>query len=628
MLAGVLQYIKQADRLRCCALVSSRWRLAANSTIRSVNLTGDTQQGVDSLSAWLHSNRNASQIQHIQVACTSTAHRDKDTLLNLQVPVSALKQLESLQVLQCQVRTVDPAAFIDDSHTSASTAAAESSASMAATTAQLTCLKALTALSRLELDKASLSPFELSSCTGLQHLMLRNVTNIGGGPVMQLGSALPQLTQLTYLGFWHNVNKPHREQRELTSSLLAKFSNLQQLQELQLGASYKLYKAADLAHIPTSLSSLHLYDAPAMSGDSMPQLQDMTQLQCLCLVRPKSIDPAMLSGLNQLTQLALTDAVISDAAVTAQLLASLQQLTQLKHLGLANAVDAWCSAPELYAGITASSQLVSLDLSKCGLHYNAYKHILRADAFMTALTSLATSAPLFNKPEGFQRLLDCCPALQQLTIAGTGGVEYQHPDVSYHETSPRIKLVVSFLHGLLKVALRVNKHSCSHINHMASSSTCSPACRLSVCFCNVLTCSMLTLTSVHLLQLLCTWETACCCQPPCSITTHCHLMRLQGISALQYLTTITSLILNGPQVDDEALYAISRCSQLKELKLDIPDLAFEQPSLWGLQGLTRLTGLTGLHVSARLYDNLIPWFEEKLVGLLGDALGQQSTLQQ
>lgn len=89
-----------------------------------------------------------------------------------------------------------------------------------------------------------------------------------------------------------------------------------------------------------------------------------------------------------------------------------------------------------------------------------------------------------------------------------------------------------------------------------------------------------------------------------------HVICLQDILALTELSSLTTIVMHDVETDDGVLRSISHCTQLKELKLDIPDLAFEQPSLWDLQDLTRLTGLTQLHVSARLP---MDWFIEDLV---------------
>lgn len=67
---------------------------------------------------------------------------------------------------------------------------------------------------------------------------------------------------------------------------------MQQLRELRLNVTP--FKEADLVHIPTSSMLLQLHDARDVSRSTMPQLQQMMQLQCLHLLRLKPFDLAMI----------------------------------------------------------------------------------------------------------------------------------------------------------------------------------------------------------------------------------------------------------------------------------------------------------------------------------------------
>lgn len=435
LLARVLQHVEQSQRLRCCALVSTKWRHAANLATRSASVTADTQQRFDSLSAWLNSDRNAcSKLQCIQVAYKSAADGFDRHRPVLNVPFAALQQLRSLQLLQCRVKAVSPAT--SDNTNPAGTATTGEAASAAPSAVQEPqCLRALTALSRLELAESSMQLSGLGSCTGLQHLKL---CNCGGDDLLFcLQSALPQLQQLTHLDIWMKGNKPHERQKELMSGIFAALSSMQQIKVLHLSASYKRFKAADMTHVPTCLSALHLVDAPALDPSTMSQLQEMTQLQCLHLVRPRQFNPAILSGLTQLTSLSVTECHIEDAGTVNGLLRAVQQMQQLKHLDLNHSLLEDSSEPELYAAFTGSSQLISLDISKNRILPDAYKYMFPADASLTAMTSLATCSDMLDNDRVCERLVACCPALKQLIVMDDVGSASNYPKVSVPCLIPR-----------------------------------------------------------------------------------------------------------------------------------------------------------------------------------------------
>lgn len=407
-------------------------------TINSVKFAGLGQQGLDNLSAWLQSNEYVSRLQCIEVVCIPPPHADDHTKHVLHVPFAALQHLSSLELLQCQIQAVGPAAAMMGSSaaTTAGVSARRTAATAATAVPEANCLGALTALSRLELVESCIDLSELSSCTGLQDLMLCNVSHVGGDLVSPLASALCHLTQLTHLNFWHSIEKPNRRQRGQLSAIFASLSSMQQLKQLQL--CLEPFQPAYLAHIPTSLSSLCLHGAPVVSLRTMPQLKNMTQLQCLRLVQPLKIDPAALCSLTQLTWLFVSEHQLASAVAVAQLLNAVRQLKRLKHLELSNCFGDECPEPQLYAALTASDQLESLDIIGNHIDTEAFEYMFDADTSLTALTSLATSSELFPDSDGFQRLVACCPALQQLAIVGDEDFADEPLEVSSNTDVPSV----------------------------------------------------------------------------------------------------------------------------------------------------------------------------------------------
>lgn len=113
-----------------------------------------------------------------------------------------------------------------------------------------------------------------------------------------------------------------------------------------------------------------------------------------------------------------------------ELLRAVQQMQKLKQLDLHDAMLQDSLEPKLYAALTASSQLVLLDISGKIIDSDAYQYMFPADASLAALTSLATSSGLLCYPTACERLVACCPALQQLAVFDDYGQEPVVPEVS------------------------------------------------------------------------------------------------------------------------------------------------------------------------------------------------------
>lgn len=378
LLAGVLQHLKQKERLLLGALVCKTWRLAAGlATCRSgVIYAENSNHGLESLSVWLSSNHSASSLQCI---CVREAIHRTGSKAVLQLPAGKLTCLTALWLPYCHLEVAAPDG-------TALPVAHATTTAVAAT--QLTSLAALTALSSLRLSSAVLDINELGSCTGLQHLDLSNVYHKTAGDKSspldrsfspRLAAAMLQLTQLTYLGlhyyassgFSNDISESIQQEGNSTSSstTAACLSSLQHLQALWLKSTS--CTAVNLRQLPSTLTSLELEFPYSSYRSTLPQAQHMTHLQHLSISRASITDPMLLSQAVSLRDLCLDGCSFHTIDVIDGLLVALQQLEQLQHLSIQNSSVYWLHNEELgrlepqsFAALTASSQLESLDV--CG----------------------------------------------------------------------------------------------------------------------------------------------------------------------------------------------------------------------------------------------------------------------
>lgn len=168
LFAGVLQHVPQKDQLCSHALVSSKWRHAANMATDAVVSNADLAKGLDSLSAWLASNKYIGCIHSIEVKPRLGQYSSVKPVVEL--PFDALRNLRALVLPNCYLKGA-PAV------NSASAERRPRRAAVKAVMLPVSSFAALSALSRLELDNTTLDLNKLGSCTGLKHLILDRVSH-------------------------------------------------------------------------------------------------------------------------------------------------------------------------------------------------------------------------------------------------------------------------------------------------------------------------------------------------------------------------------------------------------------------------------------------------------------------
>jgi hypothetical protein len=186
---------------------------------------------------------------------------------------------------------------------------------------------------------------------------------------------------------------------------------------------------------------------PDEASPALQPLEALTQLQDLRLAADDRITPSMLAAAHHLTRLQLTDCKIQTGVLVghtqrqhlelhrckspdgatgvAQLLAHLQPLQQLTHLGMVASLgtgegDGGSPPAAAYAALTASINLRSLDLRWCTLPPGVWQHVFPAGRQLQHLQVLdignvrqAGPSDYGPAPAG-TLLVSCCPALRSL----------------------------------------------------------------------------------------------------------------------------------------------------------------------------------------------------------------------
>lgn len=184
------------------------------------------------------------------------------------------------------------------------------------------------------------------------------------------------------------------------------------LTRLRLGAGHTHEHAIPLSpqlqHLASSLRELHLLDVPV----EPEQLAGMTGLNVLCL-RSCMLQPAH---------------DVTSAVGTAALLAALQQMTQLRHLQLADLnLDTETGPIGQWSALTASRQLRFLEVEYCmwdALPEGAAQHIFPPGRQLLQLhtlhlTGLGSTFEDHTWLDGADvgRLISACPRLEDLCLA-------------------------------------------------------------------------------------------------------------------------------------------------------------------------------------------------------------------
>ena len=248
---------------------------------------------------------------------------------------------------------------------------------------------------------AALSPL----AAALEHLSISDVCFDG----QQIGfptAVLRQMQQLTYL--------------ELASVCVG--GGLQrEVQDLQA-----LTRLVDLRLCQLNEGG----DAPIVTERMLSGMQGLTRLEFCQVV----LEPGALAGKPKLQHLNLIISHTTGALHegTVQLLSRLQDLQQLTHLDLTDALSRyeWAHPADeervnppasAYAALTASSKLQYLDVSSWALPFGAWQHIFPAGKQLPHLQTLllfgmrGPSGLSLLAPDG---LVSCCPGLQHLDMRG------------------------------------------------------------------------------------------------------------------------------------------------------------------------------------------------------------------
>jgi hypothetical protein len=275
-------------------------------------------------------------------------------------------------------------------------------------------------------------------------------------------TSLYQLSQLTQLEL-HNQPVP----------LLAPrlFAHMQQLQELKLLGA-RVNGPGVLQDLPASLTKLELTwrGSRRLSSSTVPALACLTSLQHLVLEAHESggIDPSLISSMQQLRVLSLRGAMFRDsqqhgdqaaaaAAPLCRLLDALSQLSKLESLAIISTSQGEVQALPAHdtakysALLSASAHLTQLQLCWEGegswlLPEDCWQHVFAAGVQRPQLKELWVGIPqrvLEDQvlddlaeaivagacvgPGDVDRLAQCCPALEYLSVPGMVQVE-EHLD--------------------------------------------------------------------------------------------------------------------------------------------------------------------------------------------------------
>jgi hypothetical protein len=268
-----------------------------------------------------------------------------------------------------------------------------------------------------------------ATVAALKHMELRDCKLLDD--IEGLAASLLQLTGLERL----TIYSPRRDSvfRENEPMRFPTFV-LEQLQQLtRLGLVGTACDTLQPMHALSRLLVLHIdmVCAPpgehaSVSASMLSQAVDLTALE----LRGCDIEPAVLAGKQQLQHLHLANCTPpGDAVWVLQLLSHLQPLMQLTYLNLTRSlwdVEGDNPPATAYSAITASSKLQHLDITECLLPPGVWQHMFPMGRQLPHLQNLNLSeveqadGGYAIAPEG-NRLVSCCPGLQELTMTGLQG---------------------------------------------------------------------------------------------------------------------------------------------------------------------------------------------------------------
>lgn len=385
VLEEVLKGVGLCNRMCHCALACCKWQEAAEATITAIADAHGKQQAV---LHWIR--RRGPQLQLQQLSLTG-GHG----IVLSALPCPSLKQLQLSHGFKLL---------------------------LAPGAGHPGILHGIRQLTRLVLLRVTLlgGPQQLtalSTLTGLQHLVLRELQDSSLQYAAVPGCLLPHLPQLTHLHMVCGLS-------DATLQLLSCLTRLQQLQLERLGACTTPAALAGISDL--MLTDLLLEGAHFTLGDaSTPGLARLASLRVLQLHACNGLQPSLLSALTGLHDLQLQLTPIEGAGEGAgtflSLLSRLRQLTALLRHG---ALVHEAPSSHAYASLLASSKLQRLQLSNARLPGGAWQALFptvveRAAAPARKLTSLCICyCEEHISGMALQGLTRCCPALQTLHLHG------------------------------------------------------------------------------------------------------------------------------------------------------------------------------------------------------------------
>uniref|UniRef100_A0A383VEX2 Uncharacterized protein n=1 Tax=Tetradesmus obliquus TaxID=3088 RepID=A0A383VEX2_TETOB len=309
------------------------------------------------------------------------------------------------------------------------------------------CLGALTGLQQLDLQQAPHIPPVYYSYSMGQHILTTRHRDFAGPG--ELGGVLLQLECLTQL----------RLAWQMDITVRAAFGLMTQLRELKLqrrppGEAASADAVTSAISLPPNLTRLEIDLWQALDRNHAPDLAALTALQHLQLVNIKTLDPGLLSSLQQLTHLhvAMRRKQLRKAGMTALLdvlpcLQKLQHLDLLQDHGYDEEDDddddddqeedgddeghgsALAMPLQQCTALLSSSRLTSLQLqgvqlpAACGVRMFGTRLLPQLTAVKINFLqpyhnrSSVVAAPALANAD-LASLVDCCPCLAELDLAG------------------------------------------------------------------------------------------------------------------------------------------------------------------------------------------------------------------
>lgn len=402
--SNVLSHVPQQQRLKTCAVVSSKFSTAATAATTKLEfLQSRSVRQRASLIKWLNSHE--SQVQSLtatfsQINPVSGGAMPPDLYLS-QAPCRNLRELYLQHVNLQQSSSLQPALPAITGLTSAS----------------------FVSCSWPGWQSASPPPWPqqfLAAQSQLQELKLHGLA----AKMFLPAAALPKLGHLVSLDLQYDT---------IADASLQQVSSLSALQRLSLTSTSTAPTSDGLSSIGSlqKLTYLSLH-APklAVSTASMPGISKLTALQHMHLQELQEVDPTALYDLAHLKILVLNKVPL--AGGVAALLGLLPMLQELQHVELnridLRPLDPAGPATGQFSALLCSSSLQRLELNECRLPLSGFWQCLFGTRLQTATVrhlrffnwkpSGAAAAAAWPRMDSadLQQLAACCPQLRELYV--------------------------------------------------------------------------------------------------------------------------------------------------------------------------------------------------------------------